>query len=105
MAAKEQQILKKVASLLRTTVPDARVLLYGSHARGDNNVDSDWDILVVLSKKKIDHSDYETIAYPVYELGWELGVLFSVKLYTEIEWEKRHFTPFYKNVEKDAITL
>ena len=85
--------------------PDARVLLYGSHARGDANPGSDWDILVILEKQKIEPSDYEKITYPLYELGWQEDELISVKLYTKTEWQRRSFTPFYKNVEQDSIVL
>jgi len=28
-------------------LPDSRVLLFGSHARGDNNMHSDYDLLVI----------------------------------------------------------
>jgi len=101
----KENILNKVKGILRSNVPDARVLLYGSRARGDENPDSDWDILVILDKSKIEPSDYELISYPVYELAWETDEQFSVKLYTKDEWQKRSFTTFYKNVEKEAVIL
>jgi predicted nucleotidyltransferase len=105
MTSKERQILEQGRQVLRAVAPDARILLYGSHARGDNNADSDWDLLVVMPRKKVELSEYEAISNPVYELGWQLGELFSVKIYSNEEWEKRYFTPFYKNVERDAIVL
>jgi uncharacterized protein len=102
---KENYILKKVKHILKAVAPDARILLYGSRARGDAQIDSDWDILVILNKQKLEPSDYDLISYPVYELGWQEDVMFSVKLYTRSEWVKRSFTPFYKNVERDGIVL
>jgi len=101
----KEKILKKVKSILKSVAPDARILLYGSRARGDAKFDSDWDLLVILDKPKIEPGDYELVSYPIYELGWETVVQFSVKLYSKAEWEKRSFTPFYKNVEKEAVIL
>jgi uncharacterized protein len=101
----KEDILQKVKQTLKTTAPDARILLYGSRARGDAQRDSDWDILVILNKQKIESSDYDLISYPIYELGWQEDVMFSVKLFTQAEWTKRSFTPFYKNVEKEGIVL
>jgi len=56
-------------------------------------------------KEKIELSDHNTIAYPLFELGWNHDLKFSVKLYTKKEWASRHFTLFYKNVEKEGIAL
>lgn len=80
-------------------------MLFGSRAKGLAAPDSDWDILILLDKDKIETSDYDTIAYPLFELGWKFNEHFSVKLYTQQEWEKRNFTLFYKNVEKEGIIL
>ena len=103
--SRELFVRQKIGQILKESVPGARVLLYGSHARGENHSDSDWDLLVILPKEKVEPSEYENISYPLYEYGWQLGELFSVKIYSEKEWNKRSFTPFFKNVEKEGIAL
>ena len=86
-------------------IPEARVILFGSSARGDANKDSDWDLLIILDKPKIEPADFDSISFPLYELGWQLDEHFSTKLYTKSEWLKRNFTPFYKNIEKEGILI
>lgn len=102
---RDNNILNEIRKKLHALAPDARVVLLGSRARGDAKPTSDWDILVLLDKEKIELSDHNTIAYPLFELGWNLDLNFSVKLYTKKEWASRHFTLFYKNVEKEGIAL
>lgn len=105
MNDKEIDILNQIKYIVRERNPGARIVLYGSRARGNANSNSDWDIIIILDKNKIDATDYNTISYPIYEYGWEKKQQFSVKLYTLNEWQKRSFTPFYKNVEKEGISL
>jgi len=100
-----EEILQSIKVILHSVVPDGKVILFGSRARGDAREDSDWDLLILLDKSKIEPSDFDKISYPLYELGWQEGEQFSPKLYTVKEWLKRSFTPFYKNIEKEGIVL
>ena len=105
MKKSREEILSAIRQLLKNIAPDAKVILFGSRARKDSKSNSDWDILIILNKPKVEHSDFDTISYPLYELGWTLGERFSSKIYTISDWQKRKFTPFYKNVEKEGILL
>jgi predicted nucleotidyltransferase len=105
MKKSREELLSAIKETLSTVTSDARVILFGSQARETSHPDSDWDILVILDKPKIEPSDFDNISYPLYELGWKVGEHFSTKLYTKAEWLKRSFTPFYKNVEKEGILL
>ena len=79
--------------------------LYGSRARGDAKDDSDWDILILLNKNRIEKEDYDNVGFPFTELGWTMGEMIIPVLYTVKEWEQNSFTPFYKNVERDKVTV
>jgi predicted nucleotidyltransferase len=95
----------KIKCTVKANAPDAKVVLYGSRARGDARPDSDWDILVIFDKEKTDISDYERIAYPLYDLGCESDASISVNIYTANDWKRRSFILFYKNVEIKGIVL
>ena len=84
---------------------DARVVLFGSQARGDAHSDSDWDLLILLNKEHVSNDDFNEIAYPLIRLGWELDATISPLIYSFADWQKRSFTPFFKNVEKEGIEL
>lgn len=74
-------------------------------SQGDARADSDWDVLILLDKPKIEDSDYDTISYPLVELGWLKNECISPVLYTLKDWLKYHFTPFFHNVKTEGIQL
>lgn len=98
-------ILHQIQQLGRQVLPqDAHLLLYGSRARGDYHEGSDWDLLILLNRPQ-EASDFQNIAYPIMELGFDMGEYFSVQTYSQEEWEAMSFLPYYKNVEQDKIVL
>ncbi|MDR2145830.1 MAG: nucleotidyltransferase domain-containing protein [Tannerella sp.] len=100
-----QEILEKITALKRQIIPNDRLILFGSQARGDAREDSDWDLLMVLDKEKITYDDSNDYAYPFYLLGIDYNTYLSVKLYSNKEWERKRITPFYKNVNRDGIFI
>ena len=98
-------ILHQIRQIGRQVLPeDAHLLLYGSRARGDYYEGSDWDLLILLDRPQ-EPSDFQNLAYPIMELGFDLGEYFSVQTYSQKEWYAMRFLPYYKNVEQDKIVL
>lgn len=103
---KQDLIIGQIKEVAQRIVPKGgQVLLYGSRARGEAHEGSDWDILIILNKMKIEKRDYDNVAFPFTFLGWEIGEDIIPVMYTREEWEKSSFLPFYKNVEQDKIVL
>ena len=85
---KRENTIRKIQQLSQQTMPKGtQVMLYGSQARGDAREDSDWDILIILDKPKVEQSDHDNIAFPFTMLGWELGEAIIPVIYTREEWE------------------
>ena len=62
----EDEVLKSIQKKAESIMPkDAKVILFGSRARRDAKADSDWDILVLLNKDKIDEQDHDNYTYPL----------------------------------------
>ena len=95
----------EVKNAVNRRAPNAKVVLFGSRARGNAKADSDWDVLILVDKERITAKDFEKISYPIFDIGFQTGEYISPKLYTFKEWEARKFTPFYKNVEREGILL
>ena len=99
------QILENIRTLKRQLLPNDRMILFGSQARGDAREDSDWDLLVLLDKEKKTFEDEDNYGYPFDKIGWNYGIAINTIIYSIKEWEKRKITPFYKNVERDGIEI
>lgn len=98
----QEDILLQVKSI----DPQAQIILYGSKSRGTAKHDSDWDFLI-LTNLKVNYQSEQKFSYPIYELEWETGNVFSVMVKSKQEWDssKYKISPLYQNILKDGVNL
>ena len=103
---KRTEIVKSLREIIHNEAPDAKVILFGSEARGDAHVGSDIDVLILVNKEKVTLEDEEKITFPIYLLELKTGVLISPMIVTKKTWENRPFkTPFYVNIMNEGVEI
>jgi predicted nucleotidyltransferase len=98
-------ILRLIKDSVKTTEPGATLILYGSYARGDNKLHSDIDLLILVDKEKITHTDEDRITFPLYDIEFETGTLISPMVCTKQAWASHRVTPFYEQVNREGKIL
>ena len=100
------ELLGEIKRAIRAVFPSASVLLYGSVARGTHGSDSDYDVLV-LTDEALSKMQEHAVEDAILDLELEREVVISTMYYTRGEWGAPmvRVSPFYKEVERDAIEL
>lgn len=80
------------------------VYLYGSYARGDEDSESDVDVLVILDH--FDHygAEVDRTGHLASDLSLKYGVSISRVFVSERDWSGRE-TPFLANARQEAIPV
>jgi uncharacterized protein len=80
------------------------LFLFGSYARGEQDEESDLDILVILEQFDRYAHEVDTTSELGSELSLKYGVTISQVFVRELEWLHGD-TPFLSNVRDEAIPL
>jgi predicted nucleotidyltransferase len=106
MTKKESDIAGIIGSRINKRDPEAEVILYGSHARGQAHDDSDWDILILINQPKQNRAIENRYRDEIFQIELEVGEPISTMIYSKADWETLHVhTPLYKNIKKEGIQI
>jgi len=81
-----------IGEAARSVIPDARVLLFGSHARGEAGSDSDYDVLVV-TEESVDIRDKFALRTRIRKLLLERGIRCDVLIQSQQEIQTKKELP------------
>jgi uncharacterized protein len=99
-------LVRTITGKIRSVDPDARVILFGSRARGDARQDSDWDILVVTQTPEPASAERQ-ILDDLYDLELDTGAVIMPVVCSEREWNDpmRKGSPFVQQVRAEGKEL
>lgn len=101
-----EEIINKIVSMVSKTAPNSEVFLYGSRARGDAGKMSDWDVLVLMNRRKITFDEETIFMNAFYDLELETGEVLSPLIYSKNDWKKKYIhTPLFENIQRDGIRI
>jgi predicted nucleotidyltransferase len=101
-----EALLEQVKLAVSEMEPDAEIILYGSRAREDSRVQSDWDFLVLLDGPVNDERT-DKIRHRLYEIEWQNDEVLCCIVRSRQEWNSSLWKnmPFRQNVEQEGIVL
>ena len=105
MKEKDTHIATRIRIEIKRIDPKAKVVLFGSRARGDAKKDSDWDLLILIDNINIRELE-DLFRDKIYDLELETGEIISMFVYNNKDWTSRHrITPLYKSIKKEGVVL
>jgi uncharacterized protein len=105
MRLEDNHIAKQIKNSIKTIDSKAQVIIFGSRARGDSKIESDWDILI-LTDYPVTVKVEDTFRDVLFDIEIETGEVLSIFIYQNSDWNSRHkVTPLYKNIQKEGVLL
>jgi predicted nucleotidyltransferase len=103
---KASGLLEKVQDKVHSVLPGADIILYGSRARSEADLESDWDFLILLDQQPTQQIVAE-LRDRLYELELETDTVLSAIVRSRDEWNSELYSilPFKKVVERDGVVL
>ncbi len=82
----EKRVLSRFKEALEARLDVFEIILFGSRARGDADVFSDMDVVVVLDART-DERSLGIVSDCAWEAGFESGIVVVPVVFSRAEWE------------------
>ncbi len=99
-----QKIFNNFKNILEKKFPGyiEQAVLFGSHARGDANQHSDYDILIILKYEHKWRIEEAISLFFYHEIDLKFDIVTDIRIISSCELGRQ---PFYINVIKEGIVL
>jgi predicted nucleotidyltransferase len=104
--ADERVWLQKVYRSIQQHIPQARLILYGSTARGSRTPESDYDLLI-LTPQPLPSNLRDTLREEIYDIELAHDLVLSILFLDPDQWEQLRCWghPFWQNVSQEGILI
>jgi len=96
--------LSKVKTTVLSLDQNAQIILFGSRARGDSKIDSDWDFLIITSKP-LDEENKIEMQKRLYNTELETEEVISPIIHFREDWEDLSIIPLYQIIQEEGIRI
>ncbi len=101
----KENILSHIKQSVRAIESESEIILYGSRARGDEQDDSDWDVLILVPYPA-GIKEEQRFRHKLFEVELQFGQAISTLVKSKNEWEgKFRVTPLYQNIAREGIAI
>jgi len=104
LAPKDRNAVQRAAVLLRKGFPVEQVILFGSKARGDDDAESDIDLLV-LTSRPVTTAEKRRMTAALFDIELELDVVISKIVVPREAWEHGYYQvlPIRHDVDRHGV--
>ena len=101
----EKKAVLEASAMLREAFPVKEVVLFGSKARGDDDEESDIDLLV-LTSQPVSWNERKEINNALYEIQMKYDIIISTLITTVTEWNEGTFSvlPIHGEISDQGVT-
>ena len=101
----ERNAVIEASAMLREAFPVKEVVLFGSKARGDDDGESDIDLLV-LTSQPVSWSDRKAINNALYEIQIRYDIIISPLITTVAEWNEGTYSvlPIHAEISAQGVS-
>jgi len=101
----EKNAVLEASAMLREAFPVKEVVLFGSKARGDDDEESDIDLLV-LTTQPVSWNERKAINNALYEIQMKYDIIISTLITTVTEWNEGTFSvlPIHGEISDQGVT-
>lgn len=106
MIIHEKNILQNIKNKIEAIDSEAKIILYGSRARGEAGPESDWDILILINKRKQTRAIEDKYRDQIFDIELEFDQTISSIIINKDDWETKYsITPLYENIKNEGLKI
>ena len=103
-SSRTKELVLGVKNTVRAFDPNAQVVMFGSHARGDARQDSDYDFLILLHQP-VDFQLKRKVLDQLYEVELQTGCIIGALIENIEDWQMMEYSPIFSEIELEGVAV